>query len=33
MGDAVSSGPINSVDHLELLLHQYLGLNLALNGM
>jgi uncharacterized membrane protein len=33
MGDAVSSGPINSVGHLQLLLHQYLGLNLGWNGM
>jgi uncharacterized membrane protein len=28
MGDAVSSGPINSVEHLQILLRQYLGVNL-----
>jgi uncharacterized membrane protein len=33
MGNAVSSGPINSVEHLQLLLNKYLGLNLASNGM
>lgn len=27
MGDAVSSGPLNSVQHLQLLLGRYLGLN------
>jgi uncharacterized membrane protein len=31
IGDAVSSGPINSVQHLEVLLNKYLGLNLGLN--
>jgi len=30
MGNAVSSGPINSVEHLQILLRQYLGLNLGL---
>ncbi|MGA2244472.1 MAG: vitamin K epoxide reductase family protein [Verrucomicrobiota bacterium] len=29
MGDAISSGPINSVQHLQLLLSQYLGLRLS----
>jgi uncharacterized membrane protein len=33
MGDAVSSGPINSVDHLKILLNRYLGVNFAVNGM
>jgi uncharacterized membrane protein len=28
LGDAISSGPINSVGHLEMLLSKYLGLNL-----
>jgi uncharacterized membrane protein len=32
MGDAVSSGPINSVEHLQVLLNKYLGVNLSLNG-
>lgn len=32
MGDAVSSGPINSVEHLQMLLVKYLGVNLSLNG-
>jgi uncharacterized membrane protein len=32
MGDAVSSGPINSVEHLEVLLHRYMGLTLNPNG-
>lgn len=30
MGDAVSSGPINSMEHLQILLRQYLGVNLSL---
>lgn len=29
MGDAVSSGPINSVEHLQILLRQYLGIELS----
>lgn len=29
MGDAVSSGPINSLEHLELLLNRYMGVNLT----
>ena len=33
LGDAVSSGEINSVEHLQLLLGQYLGVHLALKGM
>jgi hypothetical protein len=33
MGDAVSSGPINSVEHLQILLNRYMGLNLGLNGL
>ena len=32
MGDAVSSGPINSVEHLQILLNRYMGLNLEPNG-
>ena len=32
IGDAVSSGPINSVQQLEVLINKYLGLNLQLNG-
>ena len=32
MGNAVSSGPINSEEHLQLLLQQYMGLNLAPAG-
>jgi uncharacterized membrane protein/protein-disulfide isomerase len=32
IGDAVSSGPINSAQHLEVLLNKYLGLNLPLDG-
>jgi hypothetical protein len=28
MGDAVSSGPINSVEHLQILLNRYMGINL-----
>ena len=31
MGDAVSSGPINSVEHLQILLNRYMGVNLVLN--
>jgi uncharacterized membrane protein len=31
MGDAVSSGPLNSVDHLLLLLNRYLGMDVGLN--
>ena len=27
MGDAVSSGPINSVEHLQILLNRYMGIN------
>jgi len=33
MGDAVSSGEINSVEHLQILLGQYLGVHLAVKGM
>lgn len=29
MGDTVSSGPINSVEHLQILLSRYLGINLS----
>jgi uncharacterized membrane protein len=32
MGDAVSTGEINSVEHLQLLLGQYLGVNLTAQG-
>ena len=32
MGDAVSSGPVNSVEHLQVLLLRYLGLNLGANN-
>jgi uncharacterized membrane protein len=32
MGDAVSSGPLNSVDHLLTLLNRYLGMDVGLNG-
>jgi uncharacterized membrane protein YhaH (DUF805 family) len=32
MGSAVSSGPINSVDHLRVLLRQYMGLTFGPNG-
>jgi len=32
LGDAISSGPINSVEHLQILLQQRLGLNLVPNG-
>ncbi len=32
MGDAVSSGPLNSVDHLLTLLNKYLGMDVGLNG-
>jgi uncharacterized membrane protein len=31
MGDAVSCGPINSVQHLQILLNRYLGLDTGLN--
>jgi hypothetical protein len=31
MGDAVSSGPLNSVQHLRILLNHYLGLDLSRN--
>ncbi len=31
MGDAVSSGPINSVQHLQILLNRYMGLNAGQN--
>ena len=31
MGDAVSSGPINSVEHLQILLNRYMGVNLDVN--
>jgi uncharacterized membrane protein len=31
MGDAVSSGPLNSVEHLLILLNRYLGMNVGLN--
>ena len=31
MGDAVSSGPLNSVDHLLTLLNRYLGMDVGLN--
>jgi uncharacterized membrane protein len=33
IGNAVSSGPINSPEHLQILLNQYLGLNLKLDGL
>jgi protein-disulfide isomerase len=33
MGDAVSSGEINSVEHLQLLLGKYLGVHLTAKGM
>ena len=29
MGDAVSSGPVNSMEHLQILLQRYMGLNLG----
>ena len=29
MGDAVSSGPINSVEHLQILLSRYMGIDLS----
>jgi len=32
MGDAVSSGPINSLDHLQALIGRYLGIGLTRNG-
>lgn len=32
MGDAVSSGAINSVEHLQILLGRYMGLNLGANN-
>jgi hypothetical protein len=28
MGNAVSSGPINSIEHLQILLNRYMGINL-----
>jgi uncharacterized membrane protein len=31
MGDAVSSGPLNSVEHLLVLLNRYLGMDVGLN--
>jgi hypothetical protein len=31
MGDAVSSGPLNSVQHLLVLLNRYLGMDVELN--
>jgi hypothetical protein len=31
MGDAVSSGPLNSVGHLVILLNRYLGMDLEFN--
>jgi prophage antirepressor-like protein len=31
MGDAVSSGPLNSVQHLLILLNRYLGMDVGLN--
>jgi uncharacterized membrane protein len=31
MGDAVSSGPLNSVEHLLILLNRYLGMDVGLN--
>jgi hypothetical protein len=31
LGDAVSSGPLNSVEHLQILLNRYLGMNVGLN--
>ena len=31
MGDAVSSGPLNSVGHLLLLLNRYLGMDVELD--
>src|ERR1039457_6832081 len=31
MGDAVSSGPINSVQHLQILLNRYMGLDAGQN--
>jgi thiol-disulfide isomerase/thioredoxin len=33
LGNAVSSGPINSVEHLQTLLRQYLGLDLFGKGL
>jgi hypothetical protein len=30
MGNAISSGPINSVEHLQILLLRYMDLNLGL---
>ncbi len=32
MGNAVSSGPINSMEHLQILLNKYLGVTLAANA-
>jgi hypothetical protein len=32
MGNAVSSGPINSMEHLQILLNQYMGLDLGSKG-
>jgi uncharacterized membrane protein len=32
MGNAVSSGPINSVEHLEILLNRFMGLNFGPGG-
>jgi hypothetical protein len=31
LGDAVSSGPLNSVEHLQILLNRYLGMDVGLN--
>jgi hypothetical protein len=31
MGDAVSSGPLNSVEHLLILLNRYLGMDVGLD--
>ena len=31
MGDAVSSGPLNSVKHLLILLNRHLGMGVGLN--
>jgi len=33
LGDAVSAGPINSMEHLQILLNKYLGVNLGVNGL
>jgi hypothetical protein len=33
MGNAVSSGPVNSVEHLQILLNRYMGLTFGFKGL